>query len=247
MSTTFLISLLVLMISTAFILILQKTFINLIPLSTKTINKSPTFIIAGPSFSGKTSLFNALTTDEFKYTLMSQDINVANNYMLPSVTKSAKFKLMEFPGHIKLRYKLLNTIKDSVYLKGLIFMVDSTMDPPKLAEAAEFLHEILIITERRPGGIDILIACNKSESFASRPALKIKEALEKEISKILIRKAKNVKEMSNEDNGDNSLEVTSKGVFEFGLLDGSVDSLEGSVLKKDIEKWECWIDERSVN
>lgn len=52
---------------------------------------------------------------------------------------------------------------------------------------------------------------------------------------------------SGNERGDELLEVNSKQGFKFDLLDGNIDAMEGSVLKNNIEKWECWIDERAVN
>lgn len=187
---------------------------------------------------------------------MSQVPSIATDYLLPSNIKSIKFKLMEYPGHIKLRYQLFDILKESSFIKGLIFVVDSTVDPKKLTETAEFLYEILSITERKPDGVDILIACNKSESFTSRPPVKIRQALEKEINSVIARKMtslSSVKKDSEEssesgsERGDELLEVNSKQGFKFDLLDGNIDAMEGSVLKNNIEKWECWIDERAVN
>ncbi|SCU86824.1 LAME_0D07800g1_1 [Lachancea meyersii CBS 8951] len=256
LSNTVLVSFLVLLITTALLLIVQKNSANIIP-GHKVTNRDPTFIIAGPSGSGKTSLFNMLTTDTFKPTVMSQVPNVAEDYMLPSITKSFKFKLLEFPGHVKLRYRLFDALKESTSLKGLIFVVDSTVDPQKLTETAEFLYDILALTERFPEGVGIMIACNKSESFSARPPLKIREALEKEIGKHIERKAKSLSavnkaggvsgENNEDESGAASLEFQSGRQFTFDALDGNVDAIEGSVLKSQIEKWECWIDERSVN
>ncbi|SCV05532.1 LANO_0H09560g1_1 [Lachancea nothofagi CBS 11611] len=256
LSNAVLVSLLIILISTALFLIVHKNAANVIP-GHRVLNRDPTFIIAGPSGSGKTSLFNMLTTDSFKPTVMSQVPNVAEDYMLPSNVKSFKFKLMEFPGHVKLRYRLFDTLKESTYLKGLIFVVDSTIDPQKLTETAEFFYEILMLTERFPEGVDVMIACNKSESFSSRPPLKIRDALEKEIGKIIERKAKSLsavkkpdKNLSGHDEDEsnpNSLEFQGGHDFKFDALDGNIDALDGSVLKSQIDKWECWIDERSVN
>ncbi|CUS23677.1 LAQU0S11e01794g1_1 [Lachancea quebecensis] len=256
LSNTVLVALLIVLISSAVLLIVQKNSANVIP-GYKVSNRDPTFIIAGPSSSGKTSLFNLLTTDAQKPTVMSQEPNVAEDYMLPSTAKSFRFKLMEFPGHLKLRYRLYDTLKDSSSLKGLIFVVDSTVDPQKLTETAEFLYEILGLTERFPDGVDILIACNKSESFSARPPLKIRDALEKEIGKIIERRARSLASVKKADTTSGvededgampqSVEFQGNHEFKFDALDGNVDALDGSVLKGQVEKWECWIDERAVN
>lgn len=147
-------------------------------------------------------------------------------------------------------------------------MVDSTIDPKDLTSTAEFLFQILQITERQPDGCDILLACNKSESFTSRPPLKIKEALEKELDKIIARKKKSLDTVKTTVIGKNSknsiltdgdgnesdaedqealLELQLSGEFKFSALEGNVDAVEGSVAKSSIDKWECWIEERLIN
>nr|2GED_A Chain A, Signal recognition particle receptor beta subunit [Saccharomyces cerevisiae]2GED_B Chain B, Signal recognition particle receptor beta subunit [Saccharomyces cerevisiae] len=144
----------------------------------------PSIIIAGPQNSGKTSLLTLLTTDSVRPTVVSQEPLSAADYDGSGVT------LVDFPGHVKLRYKLSDYLKTRAkFVKGLIFMVDSTVDPKKLTTTAEFLVDILSITESScENGIDILIACNKSELFTARPPSKIKDALESEIQKVIERR-----------------------------------------------------------
>lgn len=57
MSTVILFSIVLVLITSALLLILQKTAVNVLPGAKKITNRDPTFIIAGPSNSGKTSLF----------------------------------------------------------------------------------------------------------------------------------------------------------------------------------------------
>ncbi|SCU86664.1 LAMI_0D03092g1_1 [Lachancea mirantina] len=262
MNETITISLLILIITTSLLLIIQRQSGNLIPglPGQKIKNRNPTFIIAGPCGSGKTALFSLLTTDTVKPTVMSQEVNVAYDYMLPSTVKHLKFNLMEFPGHVKLRYRLFEALKESSTIKGLVFVVDSTVDPQKLTDTAEFLHDILAITERVPNGVDVLIACNKSELFTARPARKIREVLEREIAKVIERRAKSLSsvqkgeagaETDDTNDGFNShgplLEYNSTKGFKFEFLEGNVDAVSGSVQKQNIDKWECWVDERAIN
>lgn len=261
LSTPIIVACILVMVTAAFLLIVQKTSANVIPGATKYTNREPTFIIAGLPNTGKTSLFNLLTTDSNHATVMSQEPNIAEDYMLPSSHKNFKFKLIDYPGHAKFRSDLLQTIRESTQLRGLIYVIDATVDPKELTSTAELLYEILCVTETRPGGVDILLACNKAESFVARPPLKIKDALETEITEIIKRRVKSLKVNSkkatrgssdddedDEDAGHDlmALHQSSSG-FEFDRIDGNVDAVGGSVLKKDIDKWECWIDERAMN
>ena len=207
----------------------------------------PSILITGPQNSGKTSLFTLLTTDSVRPTVVSQELLSAANYDGSNVT------LVDFPGHVKLRYKLSECLKTRAkFIKGLIFMVDATIDPKKLTTTAEFLVDILSITESRSEkGIDVLIACNKSESFTARPSSKIQDALENEVQKVIERRRKSLNEVERkineeeEEEAENVLDVLqSTHGFKFANLEGSVIAFEGSVNKKRISEWRQWIDEK---
>lgn len=257
-SVSVLVAIVLVLITTAFFTI-RATSSGLVPVSntTKSTNRQPTFIIAGPSESGKTSLFTLLTSNSLRPSVTSLEPNVAPEFKIPIATKTFTGRLMEFPGHLKLRNKLFETLQNSSNIKGLLFLVDSTVDPRELTSTAEFFIDILQVTERFPNGVDILIACNKSESFTARPPLKIRFALEKEIEKIILRRQKSLEAVNGgnektEDGGNfqdesEMLNLNSKDGFKFDSLEGNIDSLEGSVLKQNVEKWECWMDERAVN
>lgn len=257
LSNSVLLALILVLLSSSFLLILQRNTGKLIwNAKSGSKNRQPTFIIAGPSGSGKTCLYNLMTTGTLKTTVTSQETSVANDFKL---SESVKVRLMAFPGHLKLRSKLLDEIKDSTNIKGLVFVIDATVDPKQLTKTAEFLFQILQLTERRKDGIDILFACNKSEMFTARPPLKIREVLEQEIEKIIIRKQKSLETVtgpiaghhhSNENHElgqDDTADFETGNGFSFDVLEGNVDAFAGSVLKKDIEKWECWMGERAVN
>jgi signal recognition particle receptor subunit beta len=184
---------------------------------------------------------------------MSQDANSTNTYKLPSSgDKKIDFRLVEFPGHPKLHNLLYDDLKRSNNVKGLVYLIDSSIDPKKLTEVAKFLYEILLVSERRQGGIDILIGCNKSDLFSSRQPNKIRDLLEVEIDNLRKLNSSNIGKVDGELNGvdEDSNDYLGQSInskFTFDQLEGNFDVIGGSVLKKKIEKWECWIDERSVN
>lgn len=205
----------------------------------------PSIVIAGPQNSGKTSLLTLLTTDSMRPTVVSQEPLSAANY------DGFNIALVDFPGHVKLRYKLFEYLKTRAkFVKGLIFMIDSTTDPRNLTSTAEFLVDILSITETScENGVDILIACNKSELFTARPSSKIRDVLESEIQKVIGRRKKSLNEVkrrvNEEQDAENVLDVLqSSHEFKFARLEGSVVAFEGSVSKKNISKWRQWIDEK---
>ncbi|CAB4254938.1 similar to Saccharomyces cerevisiae YKL154W SRP102 Signal recognition particle (SRP) receptor beta subunit [Maudiozyma barnettii] len=215
--------------------------------ATTTKTKEPAVFITGPSKSGKTALFTLLTTGEVRNTVTSQDINLKKNY-------ESRVNLIDFPGHVKLHYKLMDALRETEHIKGILFVVDATTDPKKLSETAEFLLDILSITEVSKEPIDILIACNKSESFTARPPAKIIEALEKEVGLTIERHNKSLGEVrkradfntggddSDDENAGFLENVNGNNKFTFSMLEGEVEALKGSVSKKDISNWEEWLD-----
>ncbi|SMN20816.1 similar to Saccharomyces cerevisiae YKL154W SRP102 Signal recognition particle (SRP) receptor beta subunit [Maudiozyma saulgeensis] len=216
--------------------------------ATTSKTKEPAVFITGPSKSGKTALFTLLTTGEVRNTVTSQDTNIKKNY-------ESRVNLIDFPGHVKLHYKLMDALRETEHIKGILFVVDATIDPKKLSETAEFLLEILTITEVSKEPIDILIACNKSESFTARPPAKIVEALEKEVGLTIERHNKSLGEVKKRADfnvgGDDESDDENAGFlenfngntkFKFSMLEGEVEYMKGSVTKKDIGNWEEWLD-----
>lgn len=191
-----------------------------------------------------------MTTGKLSPSVTSQEPNITTKFALPSTGQTkTNFKLVEFPGHNKLHNLTIDEIKTSTNIFGLIFVIDSAIDPKKLGENAKFLYEILTHTERRPGGVDILVACNKSDLFNARQAQKIRELLELEIDSIRKLNVHNISKVDNDevDEEFSDLGQSINSNFKFDGLEGNFDVVSGSVLKDKIEKWECWIDERAVN
>lgn len=175
--------------------------------NSKNLISTPTFAILGPQYSGKTTLFNFLTTNKIRPFVTSQEISISSK----NKNTNHNFTLIEFPGHIKLIYKWkswldLVTFNPNNYnsntgsngnnknLKGIIFMIDSTRDFKSDAsndyweQIAEWLIYILDKLEQLSHPTNLLIACNKNESFISRPPNKIKSFLEIKIGQVLSRK-----------------------------------------------------------
>ncbi|CAI4045886.1 hypothetical protein SUVZ_11G0650 [Saccharomyces uvarum] len=243
LSNTVVIACLLVIITTIAFITVQKTSSSKTGIKQKSYQ--PSIVIAGPQNAGKTSFLTLLTTDSVRPTVVSQEPLSAASY------NNSNTSLVDFPGHVKLRYKLSEYLKTrAASIKGLIFMVDSTIDPKKLTTTAEFLVDILLITESScENGVDILIACNKSESFTARPSSKINDALENEIQKIIERRKKSLNEVKRKVNEDedteNSLDVLQyANGFKFANMEGSVVAFEGSVSKNNISKWQKWIDEK---
>lgn len=187
----------------------------------------------------------------------------------PSNQVHKPFLLVDTPGHGKLRHFALDNIVNPQNLKGIIFMVDATTlssaagdeSENSLAEAAEYLHEILLTLQKRhtnsktskgPGEMPVLIAPNKLDLFTSLPTKLVKDALETEITKLRNSRSKGLMDsgIGMDDGPTDEIEILGgggEGSFDFGLMEEyniPVHVAGGSVLGNDgpdTEKWWEWI------
>lgn len=244
--------------------------------SIDTKNNIPTFLIIGPSNSGKTSFFLYLSqlatkgvanseekqmkfTDmEVSTTTKSFKLNINNEFYLPLLSEhKLKYTVMDIPGEEKIfRMQINPTMSNFKQIKGAIFMIDAALENKSLNAVARQLFDFLMLSEKRSGGVDVLLAINKSEQFGARPTEKIRDILEKEIDVIKDLKLKSLKKVNltpgAEDEPSESEEIIDefggKDIkFKFERLEGSFDLIPGSLHKNDVQKWLNWIDERSVN
>ncbi|MCJ1405498.1 hypothetical protein MMC11_008726 [Xylographa trunciseda] len=171
----------------------------------------PSFLILGPSNSGKTSLLTSFERGLPTATHTSQQpLVVEISLPITNGDASSKYRsandptsqvhrrvlLIDTPGHGKLRHYALDNLIKPQRLKGIIFVVDAanvTPDTTGLKEAAEYLHDILLTlqkrattakTSRASSEVPVLIAANKLDLFTALPATLIKSALEKEITSV---------------------------------------------------------------
>lgn len=186
---------------------------------------------------------------------------MTTNYRLPSLVETTKpFVLIDTPGHQKLRHGTFDTIQVSLHARtihGVLFVVDASAmsKPEKLREAAEYLYDILRITERVRGGTDILIAANKSELFTAVPAKRLRSLLETEFQKIRESRARTVGKVGSdekddddyEDNAGSWLGLKDGKPFRFEDLESDVIVVDGSVESGKTSGWVNWMEERAVN
>ncbi|KAK9238207.1 signal recognition particle receptor beta subunit-domain-containing protein [Lipomyces kononenkoae] len=231
----------------------------------------PTFIIAGPSGAGKTALFTLLRYGEKSTTLPSVEQNISTTFRLPNLPDTAKpFVLIDTPGHQKLRHGMFSALQiaqTARTIHGVLYVVDASAisRPERLREAAEYLYDILRITERVRGGTDVLVAANKSELFTAVPAKRLRTLLEVELDKIRESRAKSVDKVGaggDKHDGDDGDEDDSavvggnlwlgrggekEGPFKFEDLETEVTVVDGSVDNDKIDGWLGWMEERAVN
>lgn len=205
-----------------------------------------------------------LTTDT-----TSSNYRSAND---PANQVHKRFLLADTPGHGKLRHHAFDSIVKRENTKGIIFMVDASNLSPSsgttvdefngLRETAEYLHEILLVLQKRaigartmkaPKNIAFLIAANKLDLFTALPPALVKSVLESEISKVrdsrstgLLGSGIGMNELAMEDEKD-WLGDGSEAPFEFKQMEEvgiSVQVLGGNVVGADgvdVAAWWAWI------
>ena len=181
-----------------------------------------------------------------------------------------KFLLADTPGHGKLRYHAFDSVIKPQNLKGIIFMIDaadisignSGIGNDPLRQAAEYLHDMLLLLQKRfttsktskaPKELPVLIAANKLDLFTALPAPLVKTALESEISNV---RSSRTKGLLDSGIGMNDLDIGEEkdwlgdggdGKFEFSQMDEvnvAVSVAGGNVLGADgpdVNQWWDWI------
>ncbi|ODQ65602.1 P-loop containing nucleoside triphosphate hydrolase protein [Nadsonia fulvescens var. elongata DSM 6958] len=214
---------------------------------------NPSFVITGPANAGSTSLFSYLTSGRVPIdTATSQVGNEERDFKLPmEVDTPYVFDLIEFPGQLKVRYEAMSYLKQHrKNIRGLVYVVDAASGAKGIALAAEYLLDILTETEKQAGGVDILVAANKSDVFNAISSKRLKEAMEAEIDRLRKSRSKGLLASHHDDTQDDegaNWIGEDIGEFKFDQLEGLVVFADGSIKSENIEKWRIWLDERAVN
>ncbi|KAI5068125.1 hypothetical protein GOP47_0016470, partial [Adiantum capillus-veneris] len=120
--------------------------------------KSDTILLAGLSGSGKTALFY-------------------------QQGKANGASFLDFPGHMRLRAKLDEYLKEA---GAILFLVDAADFMPNVRENAEYLYDILSKAWVVKYKIPVLIIANKVDKVTAHSTEFIRKQLEKEIDKLRI-------------------------------------------------------------
>ncbi|MCJ1395951.1 hypothetical protein MMC18_008837 [Xylographa bjoerkii] len=202
---------------TLIVAVVTPLILHFIIYRSRSTTSLPSFLLLGPSNSGKTSLMTLFERGLPATTHTSQR-PLAVEVSLPVTTGAAsskyrsvndptsqvhkRFLLIDTPGHGKLRHYALENLIKPQYLRGIIFVADAANVSPGsngLKESAEYLHDVLLTLQRRatrsktlraPSEISVLIAANKLDLFTALPATLVKIALEKEITSVRTSRSK---------------------------------------------------------
>ena len=252
------------------------------------IATSPTILLLGTSGSGKTSLLSFIqkrnadpAAVEGALTRTSQVPARVDLILPPSIPlgsnkyrskndvaiveaekNGTKYKMIDTPGHGKLRAEQgLSHLQDSS-IRGVIFVVDSTAidakDAGSLQDTATYLHDALFALQKRKTNTDsksadlpVLIAANKQDLFTSLPGGAVKDRLQTQIERVRSSRQKGLSTLGEEteDDQEDILGGGGEAKFSFNLMQEEfgiqIDVLEGAVrgdeAGKRVKAWEEWI------
>ncbi|KAL6253022.1 hypothetical protein RBB50_000742 [Rhinocladiella similis] len=247
----------------------------------------PTFLLLGASGAGKTSLVSLLQkrssdpeeTDP-SATRTSQ-VSSSVSLLLPASVplgsnkyrsdndvslkdkQATRYNIIDTPGHGKLRSEqALSHIREPA-LRGVIFVVDSSVldssDSVASRDTAVYLHDTLLALQRRATSktkgktaTPVLVAANKQDLFTALPAGAVKERLQAEIERVRVSKSKGLTTVGQEPDADGEDHVLGGGgeeVFTFKLMEDEYDikvdvlggAVKGEEAGKGVRRWEEWI------
>lgn len=188
-----------------------------------------------------------------------------NDVSLQEAEKNPTFyKMIDTPGHGKLRLEQgLSHLQDPA-IRGVIFVVDSSVldatDTALLRDTASYLHDVLLALQRRITGrgtstakseIPVLVAANKQDLFTSLPAGAVKDRLQTEIERVRSSRSKGLSTVGQETSEDEEDVLGGGGEekFSFKLMqeEYGIDvevaggAVRGEEAGKGLWKWEEWI------
>ncbi|KAI9294448.1 P-loop containing nucleoside triphosphate hydrolase protein [Neoconidiobolus thromboides FSU 785] len=195
----------VLLLSIAIIVLLVVGVLVYLKFNNKLLNERDAFILTGLSNSGKTTLFTLLRTGLMLPTHTSLKSNEA---LVRPVDEEGEpltekmMKIIDVPGHDKLRAQLINKYENSI--KGIVFMIDAFSATRNIIKVSEALYDILSQPFVIENSLPILIIANKSDLATSISIPRLKSLLESEIDKQRESKSSSLMESLGEENEEQS-------------------------------------------
>ncbi|OXU27447.1 hypothetical protein TSAR_002486, partial [Trichomalopsis sarcophagae] len=182
-------------------------------------------LLTGLCDAGKTLIYARLMHTKYVQTHTSVKENIGD-----ALEYNSSVKIVDIPGHERLRYKYFDKYKNSA--KGLVFIIDSSTIQKDIRDAAEYLYTLLS-DPSLSRNIPVLILCNKQDHTLAKGSNVIKTLLEKEMNLLRVTKTSQL-EATDASSSNVYLGKTGKD-FEFSHLDKKVDFAESSAFIKDAE------------
>lgn len=175
------------------------------------------------------------------------------------------YSIIDTPGHGKLRLEHALSQLGNPALRGVIFVVDSSVldssDSSASRDTAAYLHDTLLALQQRISGkgskkpktaLPVLIAANKQDLFTALPAGAVKDRLQSEIERVRVSRSKGLSAVgqdTDEDEGEDVLGGGGEEKFTFKLLEEEYDTkidviggaVKGEEAGKGVQRWLEWI------
>ncbi|XP_031836341.1 signal recognition particle receptor beta [Nomia melanderi] len=193
-------------------------------------------LLTGLSDSGKTLIFARLLCSKFVKTYTSAKENTED-----IVINNRTLKLVDIPGHERLRYKFFDQFKLSA--KGLVYIIDSVTFQKDIRDVAEYLYNIL--SDPSMQNKSVLVLCNKQDQTMAKGSSVIKTLLEREMN--LLRMTKTSQLEATDASSTNAFLGKEGKDFEFSQLVTQIDFAESNAFSKDadtsadIEQLNAWL------
>jgi len=170
--------------------------------------------------------------------------------------------MIDTPGHGKLRSEAALSQIQNPTLRGIIFVVDSSVldasESTASRDTAVYLHDALLALQRRKAAaktrteIPVLIAANKQDLFTALPVGAVRERLQAEIERVRTSKRKGLSTVGQDTDAETEADVLGGGGeerFSFKLMaeeyEINIDVVGGAVkgeeAGKGVRRWEEWI------
>jgi len=193
--------------------------------------KRTDILLAGLCDSGKTLLYSFIVSGSHVDTFTSLKENLSFITL-----KEASVRLVDLPGHERLRMRFLDIYKKST--KAIVFVIDSSTVQKEIKDVADLLYTLLV--DKALSAVPVLILCNKQDETMSKGKSVIEQLLEKEIN--LIRKTR-TSQLKSVDNSPDSSAFLGRADrdFEFSQIQQKILFAESSAKNNDIEQLESFI------
>ncbi|CAG9808106.1 unnamed protein product [Chironomus riparius] len=194
--------------------------------------KRTDLLLAGLCDSGKTLLYSLILNGNEVETFTS----LKENCGLLNLENSKTLRLVDLPGHERLRLRLLDNYKNTT--KAIIYVVDSSTVQKDIKDVADFLYTLL--ADKALSSTAVLILCNKQDETMAKGVQAIESLLEKEIN--LIRKTRTNQLQSVDNSSDTSVFLGRNDKdFDFTQISQKIRFAESSAKNNKIEQLQNFI------
>lgn len=184
-------------------------------------------LLAGLCDSGKTLLYSLLLSGNDVETFTS----LKENFGVLKVGDNKSHRIVDLPGHERLRLRLLENYKNST--KAVVYVIDSSTVQKEIRDVADFLYTLL--ADKDLASLNVLILCNKQDETMAKGKQVIEQLLEKEIN--LIRKTRTSQLQSVDNSAERGVFLgRSDKDFDFTQISQKIQFAESSAKNKDIDQ-----------